>query len=125
MLDKPEDEAYPPTHKQYWNTTDSYLMGNVTPGDMRAIIQSQENASEGGGHYFSRGRVRVSGYICIRVCACVRVCACLYFGFPVLCARMHCPGEARLLMSSSKRWTGLVKCIHTHMHTRTDTWLQG
>eukprot|EP00918_Siedleckia_nematoides_P097480 GHVU01213648.1.p1 GENE.GHVU01213648.1~~GHVU01213648.1.p1 ORF type:complete len:419 (+),score=60.57 GHVU01213648.1:23-1258(+) len=49
MLDKPEEEAYPPTHKQYWNTTDSYLMGNVTPGDMRAIIQSQENGSEGGG----------------------------------------------------------------------------
>jgi hypothetical protein len=58
MLDKPEEEAYPPTHKQYWNTTDSYLMGNVTPGDMRAIIQSQENGSEGGGDYFFDARVR-------------------------------------------------------------------
>ena len=25
----------------YWNAADAYLMGNVTPGDMRAIIQSQ------------------------------------------------------------------------------------
>ena len=39
LLDPDSSEAYPPSHKQYWNTTDSYLMGNVTPGDMRAIIQ--------------------------------------------------------------------------------------
>jgi hypothetical protein len=85
MLDKPEDEAYPPTHKQYWNTTDSYLMGNVTPGDMRAIIQSQENASEGGGHSFSRGRVRVSGYICIRVYVCACVCVSIFWVSCSLC----------------------------------------
>jgi len=32
MLDSDKDEAYPPTHKAYWNAADAYLMGNVTPG---------------------------------------------------------------------------------------------
>ena len=32
MLDPAADDAYPPTHKNYWNASDSYLMGNVTPG---------------------------------------------------------------------------------------------
>lgn len=49
MLDSDKDDAYPPTHKSYWNAADAYLMGNVTPGDMRAIIQSQESGSAGGG----------------------------------------------------------------------------
>jgi serine/threonine protein kinase len=49
MLDDAKEDAYPPTHKAYWNATDAYLMGNVTPGDMRAIIQSQETGSSGGG----------------------------------------------------------------------------
>ncbi|EKX55355.1 hypothetical protein GUITHDRAFT_160444 [Guillardia theta CCMP2712] len=49
MLDSDKDEKYPPTHLNYWNTSDHYLMGNVTPGDMRAIIQSQEQGSAGGG----------------------------------------------------------------------------
>ena len=66
MLDSEKDEKYPPTHLNYWNTSDHYLMGNVTPGgiqldyayglvnlcnlDMRAIIQSQEQGSAGGGN---------------------------------------------------------------------------
>ena len=49
LLDPASDEAYPPTHKLYWNAADAFLMGNVTPGDMRAIIQSQEPDSKGGG----------------------------------------------------------------------------
>ena len=49
MRDDAKEDAYPPTHKAYWNATDAYLMGNVTPGDMRAIIQSQETGSLGGG----------------------------------------------------------------------------
>ena len=49
MLDPATDDTYPPAHKSYWNATDAYLMGNVTPGDMRAIIQSQESKSPGGG----------------------------------------------------------------------------
>ena len=32
MLDSDKDDAYPPTHKAYWNAADAYLMGNVTPG---------------------------------------------------------------------------------------------
>eukprot|EP00960_Hanusia_phi_P033707 750609-Hanusia_phi.AAC.3 len=32
MLDSDKDEKYPPTHLNYWNTSDHYLMGNVTPG---------------------------------------------------------------------------------------------
>ena len=39
LLDKGKDSPFPPKHNSYWNTSDHYLMGNVTPGDMRAIIQ--------------------------------------------------------------------------------------
>jgi hypothetical protein len=40
LLDKAgKDSPFPPRHATYWNTSDHYLMGNVTPGDMRAIIQ--------------------------------------------------------------------------------------
>eukprot|EP00286_Rhodomonas_abbreviata_P010260 CAMPEP_0181326860 /NCGR_PEP_ID=MMETSP1101-20121128/21751_1 /TAXON_ID=46948 /ORGANISM="Rhodomonas abbreviata, Strain Caron Lab Isolate" /LENGTH=415 /DNA_ID=CAMNT_0023435397 /DNA_START=17 /DNA_END=1264 /DNA_ORIENTATION=+ len=49
MLDSEKDDNYPPRHTKYWSTSDHYLMGNVTPGDMRAIIQSQEQGSPGGG----------------------------------------------------------------------------
>jgi len=49
MLDTDKDDTYPPKHSRYWGTSDHYLMGNVTPGDMRAIIQSQEQGSPGGG----------------------------------------------------------------------------
>ncbi len=49
MLDSEKDDNYPPRHNKYWSTSDHYLMGNVTPGDMRAIIQSQEQGSPGGG----------------------------------------------------------------------------
>mmetsp|Transcript_79938 Transcript_79938/g.213900 ORF Transcript_79938/g.213900 Transcript_79938/m.213900 type:complete len:321 (+) Transcript_79938:371-1333(+) len=51
LLDKPgKDSVFPPKHTAYWNTSEHYLMGNVTPGDMRAIIQSQERGSPGGGN---------------------------------------------------------------------------
>jgi hypothetical protein len=40
LLDKAgKDSPFPPRHAAYWNTSEHYLMGNVTPGDMRAIIQ--------------------------------------------------------------------------------------
>ena len=42
LLDKPgKDSLFPPRHTAYWNTSEHYLMGNVTPGDMRAIIQAR------------------------------------------------------------------------------------
>ena len=49
LLDSPDDDTYPPKHLRYWSVSDSYLMGNVTPGDMRAIIQTHEEGSPGGG----------------------------------------------------------------------------
>ena len=36
MLDSDKDEAYPPTHKSYWNAADAYLMGNVT--DRKSVV---------------------------------------------------------------------------------------
>ena len=45
LLDKPgKDSPFPPRHAAYWNTSEHYLMGNVTPGDMRAIIQARRPA---------------------------------------------------------------------------------
>jgi len=41
MLDSDKDEAYPPTHKAYWNAADAYLMGNVTPGGTRKHSYTQ------------------------------------------------------------------------------------
>jgi len=41
MLDSDKDDAYPPTHKAYWNAADAYLMGNVTPGGTRKHTYTQ------------------------------------------------------------------------------------
>ena len=57
-------------------------MGNVTPGDMRAIIQSQENGAPGGGlacidllnrMWDCRTKRRISAKQVIRVRVCIRV----------------------------------------------------
>jgi hypothetical protein len=119
-------------------------MGNVTPGDMRAIIQSQEQGSPGGGtacidllnrmwdcrttRRITCKQVKhaciysISAYISVCVCVCVCVCVYIYIYIYIYGVFVTRDQVNSCLHVSVCMIECMCVCVYIYIYTNTHTW---